>query len=163
MTRSIPDSRRNRVVTSILDMPRLSVLVSVSLRITADFTTYDLTTANPLTEESEYVDAIKRDVRWLGFDWKDREYHASDYFETLYEYAVKLIEKGKAYVCDLTPDETRAYRGTLVEPGKNSPYRNRSVEENLELFRGMRGGEFPDGSRTLRAKIDMTSPNLNMA
>ena len=118
--------------------------------------------SNPITEESEYVDAIIRDIHWLGFDWKDREYHASDYFETLYEYAVKLIEKGKAYICDLTPDETRAYRGTLVEPGKNSPYRNRSVEENMEWFRRMRDGEFPDGSRTLRAKIDMTSPNLNM-
>ena len=118
--------------------------------------------SNPLTEESEYVEGIKRDVRWLGFDWKDREYHASDYFETLYGYAVKLIEKGKAYVCDLTPDETRTYRGTLIEPGKNSPYRDRSVEENLTLFHGMRDGEFPNGSRTLRAKIDMSSPNLNM-
>ncbi len=118
--------------------------------------------SNPITEESEYVDAIRRDVRWLGFDWKDREYHASDYFETLYEYAVKLIEKGLAYVCNLTLDETRAYRGTLVEPGKNSPYRNRPVDENLKLFRGMREGKFADGFCTLRAKIDMTSPNLNM-
>lgn len=118
--------------------------------------------SNPLTEEIEYVEGIKRDVRWLGFDWEKREYHASDYFETLYEYALKLIEKGKAYVCDLTPDEMRTYRGTLVTPGKDSPYRNRSVEENLTLFRGMRNGEFPDGARTLRAKIDMTSPNLNM-
>ncbi len=118
--------------------------------------------SNPTTEESEFVEAIKRDVRWLGFDWAEREFHASDYFETLYEYAVKLIEKGKAYVCDLTPEETRTYRGTLVTAGKDSPYRNRSVEENLTLFRGMRDGEFPDGSRTLRAKIDMASPNLNM-
>ncbi len=118
--------------------------------------------SNPITEESEYVEAIKRDVHWLGFDWKDREYHASDYFETLYEYAVKLIEKEKAYVCDLTPEEMRTYRGTLVEPGTNSPYRDRAVEENLTLFQGMRSGEFPDGSRTLRAKIDMSSPNLNM-
>lgn len=118
--------------------------------------------SNPITEEGEYVEAIKRDVRWLGFDWKEREYYASDYFETLYDYAVRLIEKGKAYVCDLTPDEMRTYRGTLVAPGKDSPYRNRSVEENLALFRGMRDREFPDGSRTLRAKIDMTSPNLNM-
>ena len=118
--------------------------------------------SNPITEEHEYVEAIKRDVRWLGFDWEEREFYASDYFETLYGYAIKLIEKGKAYVCDLTPDEMRAYRGTLVEPGKDSPYRTRSVAENLTLFRGMRNGEFPDGSRTLRAKIDMTSPNLNM-
>lgn len=118
--------------------------------------------SNPITEEHEYVEAIKRDVRWLGFDWGEREFYASDYFETLYSYAVKLIEKGKAYVCDLTPDEMRAYRGTLVEPGKDSPYRTRSIAENLALFRGMRNGEFPDGSRTLRAKIDMASPNLNM-
>ena len=118
--------------------------------------------SNPTTEESEFVEAIKRDVRWIGFDWAEREFHASDYFETLYEYAVKLIEKGKAYVCDLTPEETRTYRGTLVTAGKDSPYRNRSVAENLTLFRGMRDGEFPDGSRTLRAKIDMASPNLNM-
>lgn len=118
--------------------------------------------SNPITEEHEYVEAIKRDVRWLGFDWEEREFYASDYFETLYGYAIKLIEKEKAYVCDLTPDEMRAYRGTLVEPGKDSPYRTRSVAENLALFRGMRHGEFPDGSRTLRAKIDMASPNLNM-
>lgn len=118
--------------------------------------------SNPITEDSEYVESIKRDVHWLGFDWKEREFHASDYFETLYEYAIKLIEKGKAYVCDLTPDETRTYRGTLVAPGKDSPYRNRSIEENLSLFHSMRNAEFADGSRTLRAKIDMTSPNLNM-
>ena len=118
--------------------------------------------SNPITEESEYVEAIKRDIRWLGFDWEEREYHASDYFETLYEYAVSLIKKGKAYVCALTPDDMRTYRGTLVAPGKDSPYRNRSVDENLALFRGMRAGEFPDGCCTLRAKIDMASPNLNM-
>jgi len=118
--------------------------------------------SNPITEEHEYVEAIKRDVHWLGFDWEDREFYASDYFETLYEYAIKLIEREKAYVCDLTLDEMRTYRGTLVTPGKDSPYRNRSVEENIVLFHGMRNGEFPDGSRTLRAKIDMTSPNLNM-
>jgi glutaminyl-tRNA synthetase len=117
---------------------------------------------NPTKEEQEYVDAIKRDVRWLGFDWEDREYYASDYFEQLYEYAVKMIKKGKAYVCDLTADEVREYRGTLTEPGKESPYRTRTVEENLDLFERMRKGEFPDGSRTLRAKIDMASPNLNM-
>jgi len=117
---------------------------------------------NPTKEEQEYVDAIKRDVRWLGFDWGEREYYASDYFEQLYQWAVQLIKKGKAYVCDLSADEIREYRGTLTEPGKESPYRNRSVEENLDLFERMRRGEFPDGSRTLRAKIDMASPNLNM-
>jgi len=118
--------------------------------------------SNPITEEHEFVEAIKRDVHWLGFDWDVREFYASDYFETLYEYAVKLIENGKAYVCDLMPDEMRKYRGTLVKPGKDSPYRDRSIEENLTLFEGMRNGEYPDGSRTLRAKIDMSNPNLNM-
>lgn len=117
---------------------------------------------NPLKEEIEYVEAIKRDVRWLGFDWEDREYYASDYFEKMYEYAIELIKKGKAYVCDLSPEEIRQYRGTLTEPGKESPYRNRSVEENLDLFERMRAGEFPEGSRTLRAKIDMSSGNINM-
>jgi len=117
---------------------------------------------NPSKEEVEYVESIKEDVRWLGFDWEDREYYASDYFDQLYEWAVKLIKKGKAYVCDLSADEIREYRGTLTEPGKDSPYRNRSVEENLDLFERMRKGEFPDGSRVLRAKIDMASGNLNM-
>ena len=117
---------------------------------------------NPTKEEVEYVESIERDVRWLGFDWGNRLYYASDYFEQLYEYAVQLTKKGKAYACDLSPDEIREYRGTLTEPGKNSPYRNRTVEENLDLFERMRNGEFPDGSRTLRAKIDMASPNLNM-
>jgi len=117
---------------------------------------------NPSKEEEEYVESIKADVRWLGFDWEDRLYFASDYFEQLYEWAEKLIEKGKAYVCDLTAEETRQYRGTLTEPGKNSPHRDRTVEENLDLFRRMRAGEFPDGTRTLRAKIDMASPNLNL-
>ncbi len=117
---------------------------------------------NPAKEEAEYVEAIRRDIRWLGFDWEDREYHASDYFQQLYEWAIELIRKGKAYVCDLNPDEVREYRGTLTEPGRNSPYHDRSVEENLDLFRRMRAGEFPDESRTLRAKIDMASPNINM-
>lgn len=117
---------------------------------------------NPTKEDVEYVESIKEDVRWLGFDWDDRLFYASDYFEQLYEHAVELIKAGKAYVCDLSPDEIREYRGTLTEPGKESPYRNRSVEENLDLFRRMRAGEFPDGSRVLRAKIDMASPNLNM-
>lgn len=117
---------------------------------------------NPTKEEVEYVESIKEDVRWLGFSWEDRLFYASDYFEQLYQYAVQLIERGKAYVCDLSSDEIREYRGTLTEPGMESPYRNRSVEENLELFRRMRAGEFPDGSRTLRAKIDMASGNINM-
>ncbi|MBI5195907.1 MAG: glutamine--tRNA ligase/YqeY domain fusion protein [Nitrospirae bacterium] len=117
---------------------------------------------NPSKEEVEYVESIKEDVRWLGFDWQDRLYYASDYFERMYEYAVQLIQKGKAYVCDLSADEIRKYRGTLTEPGKESPYRSRPVEENLDLFKRMRAGEFPDGSRTLRAMIDMTSGNINM-
>jgi glutaminyl-tRNA synthetase len=117
---------------------------------------------NPLTEDPHYVESIKRDVRWLGFDWGEREYYASDYFDQLYEWAVQLIKEGKAYVDDLSPEEIRRYRGTLTEPGIESPYRNRSVEENLELFERMRRGEFPEGSRVLRAKIDMKSPNLNL-
>ncbi len=117
---------------------------------------------NPTKEEQEYVDSIKEDVRWLGFDWDDREYYASDYFDQLYEWAVQMINDGKAYVCDLDAEQTRQYRGTLKEPGKNSPYRDRSVEENLDLFERMRAGEFPNGARTLRAKIDMAHPNLNM-
>ena len=117
---------------------------------------------NPHKEDVEYVESIQEDVHWLGFDWEDRLFYASDYFEQLYNYAVELIENGKAYVCDLNADETREYRGTLTEPGKESPYRNRSVEENLELFQKMRAGEFEDGSRVLRAKIDMASPNMNM-
>ncbi len=118
--------------------------------------------SNPTKEKTEYVDSIIEDVRWLGFDWEDRLYYASDYFDKLYEFAVQLIKKGKAYVCDLSPDEIRRYRGTLTEPGIDSPYRNRSIEENLELFEQMKQGKFPEGSRTLRAKIDMASPNLNM-
>jgi glutaminyl-tRNA synthetase len=117
---------------------------------------------NPLKEETEYVESIKEDVRWLGADWEDREYYASDYFEQLYQWAIKLIKDGKAYVCDLTPEQVRQYRGTLTKPGRESPYRNRSVEENLDLFQRMKDGEFPDGSRTLRAKIDMASPNINL-
>ncbi len=117
---------------------------------------------NPSKEETEYVESIQEDVSWLGFDWEDRLFYASDYFDQLYEYAVQLIKKSKAYVCDLSSDEIRAYRGTLTEPGKNSPYRDRSVEENLDLFERMRAGEFPDGARTLRARIDMASPNITM-
>jgi len=117
---------------------------------------------NPAKEEIEYVESIEEDVRWLGFDWEERKFYASDYFEQLYEYAVQLIKLGKAYICDLSPDEIREYRGTLTEPGKNSPYRDRSVAENLDLFARMRAGEFAEGSRVLRAKIDMASPNFNM-
>src|SRR5262244_2963530 len=116
---------------------------------------------NPEKEDTEYVDSIMEDVKWLGYHW-DGLYYASDYFDQIYEWAIKLIKDGKAYVDDLTADEIRKYRGTLTEPGKNSPYRDRSVEENLDLFERMRKGEFPDGSRVLRAKIDMSSPNLNM-
>jgi glutaminyl-tRNA synthetase len=117
---------------------------------------------NPTKEEVEYVESIKEDVKWLGYDWDNRQYYASDYFERMYEYATELIKKGKAYVCDLSPQEIREYRGTLTGPGRASPYRNRPVEENLDLLRRMRAGEFEDGSRTLRAKIDMSSGNLNM-
>ena len=117
---------------------------------------------NPGKEDQEYVDAIERDVRWLGFDWETRLTHASDYFEALYDAAVRLVEMGAAYVDSLSADEIREYRGTLTEPGRDSPYRNRSVEENLELFRGMREGEFEDGQHVLRAKIDMASPNMNL-
>ena len=116
---------------------------------------------NPEKEETEYVESIQEDVRWLGFEWENL-YYASDYFQQLYDWAIQLIKAGKAYVCDLSADEVRRYRGTLTEPGKESPYRNRSVEENLDLFARMKAGDFPDGSRTLRAKIDMAAPNLNM-
>ena len=117
---------------------------------------------NPTKEDVEFVDSIQEDIRWLGFDWGDRKFFASDYFGKFYDYAVELIKRGLAYVDDLTADEIRAYRGTLTEPGKESPYRNRSVEENLDLFTRMKDGEFPDGSKVLRAKIDMASPNINM-
>lgn len=117
---------------------------------------------NPVKEDVEYVDSIKEDIRWLGFDWEDRLFFASDYFDQLYGFAIKLIKKGKAYVDDLSADQIREFRGTLTEPGKNSPYRDRSIEENLDLFMRMRSGEFPDGTCVLRAKIDMASGNMNM-
>ena len=117
---------------------------------------------NPVAEKTEYAEAIMSDVRWLGFDWEDRLFHASDYFDQLHTWAVQLIEAGKAFVCDLTFEEMRQHRGTLIEPGKNSPFRDRTIEENLELFEKMRLGEFEDGTKTLRAKIDMCSPNLNL-
>lgn len=117
---------------------------------------------NPTKEKVEFVESIKEDIKWLGADWEDRLFFASNYFDQMYEYAVELIKKGKAYVCDLSADEIREYRGTLVEPGKNSPYRDRSVEENLELFENMKNGMYKDGEKVLRAKIDMSSPNINM-
>ena len=117
---------------------------------------------NPAKEDVEYVESIQHDVRWLGFDWADKLFYASDYFQQLHDYAVQLIKDGKAYVCSLTPDEVRAYRGTLTEPGRDSPYRSRSVEENLDLFARMTAGEFPEGEHVLRARIDMASPNINM-
>jgi glutaminyl-tRNA synthetase len=117
---------------------------------------------NPCKEEVEYVDSIIEDVRWLGFDWEDRLFYASDYFHQLYDWAIQLIKGGKAYVCDLSAEEVRQHRGSLTEPGQESPYRNRSAAENLDLFERMKAGEFPDGSRTLRSKIDMASPNLNL-
>ncbi len=117
---------------------------------------------NPSKEDQEYVDAIEADVRWLGWDWQDRLFFASDCFQQMYDWAVELIKKGKAYVCDLTAEETREYRGTLKEPGKASPYRDRSVNENLDLFARMKAGEFPDGTKTLKAAIDMASPNINL-
>src|SRR4030042_1064586 len=126
---------------------------------TVDFTPAPNFIKTIITDDLE---TIKTDVRWLGFDWEDREYYASDYFQQLYDFALRLIRKGKAYVDDLNAEQIRDYRGTLTEPGKESPYRNRSPEENLTLFERMRSGEFPDGSRVLRAKIDMASPNLNM-
>lgn len=117
---------------------------------------------NPTKEKEEYVESIKEDIKWLGADWEDRLFFASDYFEQMYEAAVKLIKKGKAFVCDLSAEEIRKYRGTLKEPGKNSPYRDRSIEENLELFENMKNGKYADGEKVLRAKIDMSSPNINM-
>lgn len=117
---------------------------------------------NPSKEETEYVDSIIEDIRWLGFDWEDRLFYASDYFDQLYQWAIQLIRDGKAYVCDLTPEQIREYRGTPTEAGRDSPWRNRSVEENLDLFERMRRGEFPDGARTLRSKIEMASPNFNL-
>src|SRR5471030_1111494 len=117
---------------------------------------------NPSKEETEYVDSIIDNVHWLGFDWECRLFYASDYFGQLYQWAMKLIQAGKAFICDLSADDVRKYRGTLTEPGKESPYRNRDAAENLDLFARMKAGEFPDGSRTLRAKIDMAAPNLNL-
>src|ERR1700733_14918778 len=139
--------------------------IALNFRIAAEFggdcnLRYD--DPNPTKEDQEYIDAIQRDVRWLGYDWGKNLYHASDYFEQLYGWAEDLIRAGKAYVDDQSQDEVRASRGTLTEPGKDSPYRDRPVEENLDLLRRMRAGEFPDGTRVLRAKIDMASGNINL-
>jgi len=117
---------------------------------------------NPVMEEARYVESIKEDVRWMGWDWGEHLYYASDYFDRMHDYAVQLINNGLAYVCDLNAEETREYRGTITEPGKDSPHRNRSIDENLDLFKRMKEGEFKEGSCVLRAKIDMSSPNLNM-
>ncbi|HEV2690314.1 MAG TPA: glutamine--tRNA ligase/YqeY domain fusion protein, partial [Bryobacteraceae bacterium] len=139
--------------------------ININFGLAAEFggkTNLRFDDTNPSKEETEYVDSIIEDVRWLGGDWDDRLFYASDYFQQLYDWAVQLIKSGKAYVCDLTPDEVRKQRGTLTEPGQESPYRNRSVDENLTLFERMKAGEFPDGARTLRAKIDMASANLNL-
>jgi glutaminyl-tRNA synthetase len=162
---------RGRVVTRFPPEPNgylhigHAKAISVDFGIAAEFggqcnLRFDDT--NPVKEDVEYVDSIKEDVRWLGFDWGDREYYASDYYEQLYEYAERLILKGAAYVDSLSADEMREYRGTLTAPGRNSPHRDRTVDENLDLFRRMRTGEFPDGAHVLRAKIDMASPNINM-
>ncbi|HNV69134.1 MAG TPA: glutamate--tRNA ligase family protein, partial [Candidatus Ozemobacteraceae bacterium] len=117
---------------------------------------------NPIKEDQEYVDSIIDSVRWLGFDWQGKLFYASDYYDQLYAWAIELIKKGLAFVCELTADQIREHRGTLTKPGRESPFRNRTVEENLDLFERMRKGEFPEGTRTLRAKIDMNSPNINM-
>ncbi len=163
--------RFNRVQTRFPPEPNGYLHIGHAKAIVIDFGTaeafngicslrYDDT--NPVKEDVEFVDAIKEDIHWLGFDWQDREFYASDYFDRLYAFALQMIRMGKAYVDDLSADEIREYRGTLTEPGKESPYRSRGVAENLDLFERMRAGEFPDGARTLRAKIDMTSGNINL-
>lgn len=171
VTEDLKNGRFNRVQTRFPPEPNGYLHIGHAKAFTIDFGVaedfggicslrYDDT--NPVKEDVEYVDSIKEDIRWLGFDWAEREYYASDYFDQLYEWAVKLIKKGKAYVDDLSADEIREYRGTLTEPGRNSPYRDRPVEENLDLFERMRNGEFPDGARVLRARIDMAAGNMNM-
>jgi glutaminyl-tRNA synthetase len=163
--------RFDHVVTRFPPEPNGYLHIGHSKAIVIDFGTaekfggkYNLRfdDTNPVKEDVEYVDAIKEDIRWLGFDWEEREFYASDYFDQLYEFAVRLIKKGKAYIDDLSADQIREYRGTLTEPGRESPYRSRPVEENLELFEKMRRGDFPDGACVLRAKIDMASSNINL-
>jgi glutaminyl-tRNA synthetase len=167
----IASGKTKRVVTRFPPEPNGYLHIGHAKAISIDFgmamefggechLRYDDT--NPSKEDQEYVEAIQRDVKWLGYDWGKHLYYASDYFQQMYEWAVYMIKAGKAYVCDLNADQMREYRGTLTQPGKDSPYRNRSIEENLDLFERMRKGEFEDGSRTLRAKIDMASPNLNL-
>ncbi|MBO5411301.1 MAG: glutamine--tRNA ligase, partial [Clostridia bacterium] len=160
----------NRIQTRFPPEPNGYLHIGHAKAICIDFSTAEkyggecnlrLDDTNPSKEDVEYVDAIKEDIEWLGYKW-NKVLYASSYFDFIYECAIKLIKNGKAYVCDLTADEIREYRGTLTEPGKNSPYRERSIEENLDLFARMTKGEFADGERTLRAKIDMASPNINM-
>ncbi len=167
----LENGRFDRVHTRFPPEPNGCLHIGHAKAICADFgmaeaygglTNLRFDDTNPTKEEVEYVEAIQEDIRWLGFNWDGRLFFASDYFEQLYEYALQLIEKGKAFVCDLSAEELRESRGTLTKPGVNSPYRTRPVAENLDLFKRMKSGEFPDGSRTLRAKIDMSSPNLNM-
>ena len=152
----------NQTDTCISATPKRRPSVSALRRSLAGSSTLRFDDTNPTKEEQEYIDAIQESVRWMGFDWGTRLYYASDYFEQMYEWAIQLIKAGKAYVDDQTPDEIRINRGTLTEPGTPSPFRDRSIEENLALFEKMQAGEFPDGSRVLRAKIDMASPNMNM-
>ena len=164
-------SRYDKVITRFPPEPNAYLHIGSAKAITINYDIaeeydgqyhlrYDDT--NPVREEQEYVDSMKEDIRWLGYDWGNHEYYASDYFDQLYEWAVELIKKGLAYVDDQTADEIRANRGTLTEPGKNSPYRDRSMEENLDLFARMKDGDFADGARVLRTKIDMTSPNITL-
>jgi glutaminyl-tRNA synthetase len=171
ITEDLQEGRRDEVITRFPPEPNgylhigHAKSICLNFGLASDFNgrchlRFDDT--NPVKEDDEYVEAIKADVHWLGFDWGEHLYFASDYFEQLYTYAVKLIEKGKAYVCSLSPEEIREYRGTLTEPGKESPHRSRSIEENLDLFKRMRAGEFADGEHVLRAKIDMASGNLNL-
>ena len=157
-----PVFRRSPTAIFISATPSPSASISALPRNLTAHCNLRFDDTNPSKEDVEYVESIKEDVRWLGFDWADREFYASDYFEQLYQFALQLIQDGKAFVCDLSADQMREYRGTLTEPGRNSPFRDRSVEDNLDLFQRMRAGEFPDGSRTLRAKIDMASPNINL-
>lgn len=168
--KELRDGVNTRVQTRFPPEPNGYLHIGHAKAICIDFATAEkyggvcnlrLDDSNPSKEDTEYIDAIKEDIEWLGFKWNN-VYYASDYFDFVYECAIKLIKKGKAYVCDLSAEEMRAYRGTLTEPGKNSPYRDRSVEENLDLFERMKNGEFPEGSHVLRAKIDMASPNIVM-
>ena len=158
----IPVSHQSQMGIYTLDMPPLSVLIFGIAQRYGGKTNLRFDDTNPTTEDTEYVNSIKRDIKWLGFDWEDREYYASDYFDQLYEFATKLIKKGLAYVDDSSAEEIAKMKGEPTKPGLESPYRSRSVEENLDLFQRMKDGEFEDGSRVLRAKVDMSSPNMHM-